>query len=60
MTWSDYLLQAVEPWLFRQWVSDYVFDVLEDAATRLQETEVYTAQLPGRIHVITVTGGFSR
>ncbi len=60
MTWSDYLLQAIEPWLVRQWISDFVDDVLEDAATRLPETEVYTVKLPGRIHAITITGGFSR
>ncbi len=60
MTWSDYLLRAIEPWLFRQWVSDYMDEVLENVATGLPETEVYTVKLPGRIHAITITGGFSR
>lgn len=59
MTWSDHLLQAIEPWLLRQWISDYMDEVLDDAGTRLLWTEVRTVQLPGRIHAITITGGFS-
>lgn len=59
MTWSDHLLQAIEPWLLRQWISDCMDDVLDDVATQLLGAEVRTVQLPGRIHAITITGGFS-